>query len=200
MAEPFALARAGGGDAACATLSRCAHHAGGAGTCRRADSWALPIAAALKKLLDYHAPDAAVINTGFWGTPDASEGADIGAAVRRAIARARSRGARPLRVVWKSTTPRDGRVWPVHPARFTAQLMDAGAELFDAYALTAELGAHAHDPLGAAAFYGGRGRDFHLHPAVHAEVNAALLDHLARGWALEATPRARGAPHMSNAS
>ena len=75
-----------------------------------------------------------------------------------------------------------------------AQLIGAGAEHFDATALTAELGARAGDMLGEAAFYGNG--DFHLHPAVHAEVNAALLDHLARGWALEVT---RGAASTATA-
>jgi hypothetical protein len=68
-----------------------------------------------------------------------------------------------------------------HQADFANLLIDAGAEHFDALALTAALGDDARSALVSGAFYAWG--NFHLGPAVHAELNAALIDHLARGWA-----------------
>lgn len=157
------------------------------GRCSEANALRLPIAQSVRRLLDELAPDVLVINNGLWyskywlGNIPPETVTSLADTIRAAIA-SRAKTSRPLRVVWKATTypwkwkfSFDRR----KQADIEAALVAVGAEIFNASSdLSQEL--LGNDEVASAGFMDG----FHLGAAVHAEINARLLMHLARGWGL----------------
>lgn len=143
----------------------------------------VPVAPAVTRLLDELQPDVLIINNGHWyfnpqHIPPLATIDALAEVLRTAIAK-RTGSLRPLRAIWVTTTAtRDPRSNVSRSAQYALEsaLVAAGAEVFDAYDLTR--GLTASDELVRSAFYD----DLHFGPAVYAEMDAALLEHLALGW------------------
>ena len=146
-------------------------------------TWRETVAPGLARILHDERPDIIVLNSGIWG--GFVDGEDEGEhdAIIDVLA-VEKRANKGLRVIWKTTTQaKNGRkkFSYAHPSAirlFVAKLVErAGAEVFDAFAITEFLGASG--ALGDAAYFNKN----HFGPAVHAQIGAALVAHLARGWA-----------------
>ena len=158
-------------------------------------------AEAIARLLAELQPDVLVINTGLWeasGEGNSTEAqrpvppkiiieavaSVIRDAIRERAERAAAGDGTPLRVIWKASTPTTDRRGapsvlrtPCRQRALISAMLDAGAEFFDAYSLTAGLRAKGIDP--SLVWYD----ENHFGPSVHAETNAALLGLLESGWA-----------------
>ena len=146
-------------------------------------TWSETIVPGLARILHDERPDIIVLNSGIHG--GFQDGKDVAEhdAIIDVLAEAK-RANKDLRVIWKTTTQsmsRRKKLSNKHPSAsrlFVAKLVErAGAEVFDAFAITEFLGASG--ALGDAAY----NDENHFGPAVHAQIGAALVAHLARGWA-----------------
>lgn len=168
----------------CSATSDCVHRFS-KDRCDERHVFCLAAAPAIARLLEDLQPDALILNNGIWynvytnsSVPPVPTVDALAGVIRSAMAR-RAGSARPLRVVWKTTTAareRRRHVTPESQAVLVSALVAAGAEILDAYSFTSGLVANV--TLADAAYYDVT----HVGPAVHAEINAALLELLEDGW------------------